>query len=344
MLEEAVDLIEELTPGVPPPLSTQAAVMNAYELQRKQVGHVLIQMIAENLAYFDEFKVFSELKSFESKVIDDDTLALLQACLMLVGYDKKTVEIWEKIQKVLKNPRKIKEQMQLVEIGEEINEKAKGRWDAVSKCLRNVDLRELERRGSVPIKILIRWLDGTRCAHNIQLALATEDKVEDNPMANQIFDAIDLDGDGMIQASELVRYMLSEYPSRVAHRLLRILDTDGDMKVSRTEWQRGWAAGLISELLVSHTQTRRQSRESVADSSDAPPEIGSGRMAGRRTGGVTALTAATAARLHETDAVSDKGKGKGKGRGKKKLEPLPARDETVNKRATDQGSSSRGGR
>jgi len=299
-------------------------------------------MISENLAYFDEGKVFSELKSFEPKVIDDETLALLQACLMLVGYEKKTVEAWEKIQKVLKNPRKIKEQMALVEIGEEINDKAKGRWDAVSKCLRNVDLRELERRGSVPIKILIRWLDGTRCAHHIQLALATEDKVEDNPMANQIFDTIDLDGDGMIQASELVRYMLSEYPSRVAHRLLRILDTDGDMKVSRAEWQRGWAAGLISELLVSHTLTRRQSRESVAESSEgAPPEIGSGRMAGRRTGGVTALTVATAARLHESDAVTDTGKGKGKGKskGKKKTE---GKDEAINKRATDQGSSSKG--
>ena len=29
--------------------------------------------------------------------------------------------------------------------------------------------------------------------------------------------------------------MLSEYPSRVAHRLLRILDTDGDMKVWRAQ-------------------------------------------------------------------------------------------------------------
>ena len=51
---------------------------------------------------------------------------------------------------------------------------------------------------------------------NIRLAIAQESKPPPaDPIADGIFDTIDRDGDGFIQARELVTYMLKEYSGKV---------------------------------------------------------------------------------------------------------------------------------
>mmetsp|Transcript_59017 Transcript_59017/g.117250 ORF Transcript_59017/g.117250 Transcript_59017/m.117250 type:complete len:157 (+) Transcript_59017:97-567(+) len=126
--------------------------------------------------------------------------------------------------------------------------------------------------------------------HNIALAMKEENKpVEISPDADRIFDTIDVNKDSYIQAHELVAYMLHDYPSTIAHRLLRTLDTDADQRISRNEWHRGWADGMISDLLRQH----QSERESDTQAS---------RLANRRhaqRGGVMALTVATSVREYE---------------------------------------------
>ena len=55
------------------------------------------------------------------------------------------------------------------------------------------------------------------------------------------------------QKVELTKYLLKEFPSSVAHKTLKILDTDQDKKVSRSEWRRGWADGLLTEFVNRET-------------------------------------------------------------------------------------------
>ena len=65
-------------------------------------------------------------------------------------------------------------------------------------------------------------------------------------VCDAIFRAVDVDGDGNVDPSELLEYLLSvgELPS-VAHELLRKLDVNGDGLISLEEWRTGWLAGMI---------------------------------------------------------------------------------------------------
>ena len=85
--------------------------------------------------------------------------------------------------------------------------------------------------------------------------------------------------------------------------------------VSLDEWRKGWADGLMTQVLVKEHNKKEKTE--------------GGRLAGRREGGVTALTLATAARMaalsQQTGAGGDKkksksGKGLGKGMSKKKVD------------------------
>jgi hypothetical protein len=91
--------------------------------------------------------------------------------------------------------------------------------------------------------------------------------------------------------------LLSEFPTKVAHTLLRTLDANMDSMVSRDEWRRGWAGGMLTTVLLKeHDKAERK-------------EPGR-RMSSRREGGVMALTAATAARnaALAAEAAANKGK------------------------------------
>uniref|UniRef100_A0A7S2MUS6 EF-hand domain-containing protein n=2 Tax=Haptolina brevifila TaxID=156173 RepID=A0A7S2MUS6_9EUKA len=287
MLQEAVEVIEGLIPGHPPPLSSQGMVQIAFEERSKQIAPVLERQISQQLAYFDANAIFSELKSFEEKVIDESTLTLLQAILTLLGF--KGINSWRHVQKALKVTRKIKERM-IGLVYDNVEDRHGARWNAAARIMRNVDLRELDQRSAVPVQILIRWFEAVTMTHNIALAMKEENKpVEISPDADRIFDTIDVNKDSYIQAHELVAYMLHDYPSTIAHRLLRTLDTDADQRISRNEWHRGWADGMISDLLRQH----QSERESDTQAS---------RLANRRhaqRGGVMALTVATSVREYE---------------------------------------------
>ena len=115
--------------------------------------------------------------------------------------------------------------------------------------------------------------------------------------------------------------MVREYNSAVAHALLRVLDADQTKRISREEWRRGWADGMITKVL--EAEGARLRRATSSDESGAPSsaesalEAGTGRMAKKRDGGVTALTAAQAARMVETKNIVGDDDGKKKKKKKK---------------------------
>uniref|UniRef100_A0A7S2JLR5 EF-hand domain-containing protein n=1 Tax=Haptolina brevifila TaxID=156173 RepID=A0A7S2JLR5_9EUKA len=152
--------------------------------------------------------------------------------------------------------------------------------------------------------MLIRWFNAVTWTHNIALAIASETraaKAGTDPLASSIFEAIDCDGDDVIQTHELVVYMLAQYPKAVAHRLLRALDLDGNGLITREEWQQGWSNGMISDLLRAH-QEKHQDRE-VAAVDEEDCELGKNGLqvsaAARSVDpyGIMALTEAVAAQV-----------------------------------------------
>jgi hypothetical protein len=160
-------------------------------------------------------------------------------------------------------------------------------------------------------------------AHNISECITIERHGEDkvDPIADGIFDAIDRNGDGLVDSKELIRYMVKEYSTQAAHKLIRVLDTDGDNRISRAEWNTGWNKGLMSELLMKEKPTRD-------------------RLATRRNQGPMALTVAAAAKSYNDAAERDaKKKSLGKGassgaaqkRDKSKVKPdlPPIKDRTA---------------
>jgi Ca2+-binding EF-hand superfamily protein len=95
-------------------------------------------------------------------------------------------------------------------------------------------------------------VQAARLVQTISIAIgsAPEMSAEPDPVANTVFDAIDRNGNDNISSAELMAYLLREFPSRVAHTLLRVLDTDNNGQIDRQEWQRGWKQGLCSQVLA----------------------------------------------------------------------------------------------
>ena len=56
--------------------------------------------------------------------------------------------------------------------------------------------------------------------------------------------------EALVDVHELTKYLLSTFETKVAHTVMRTLDTDGDSEVSREEWRRGWADGQLTSLLL----------------------------------------------------------------------------------------------
>merc|ERR1711991_840967 len=64
-----------------------------------------------------------------------------------------------------------------------------------------------------------------------------------DPEAQQIFNAIDTDGDGTLSQEEAVAFLLRDFSSTSVLRLLRVLDLDGDGRITMKEWLKGWQSG-----------------------------------------------------------------------------------------------------
>jgi len=251
VLQETVAEIETLSPGVVPPLISPREVMMAYEAKRWQAPVLLEAEIQAQLQWFDYNKIFAELRAMDEKAINEKVLSLVQGAFCLMGYCRKSVDKWHQIRVLLKNPRKLRDQMVALPLSaENMIEAEQAKWDNLMMATKKLDFAEIEKHGSAPTKMLLRWVNAVELTHNIALAIEKE-KLEDQPtpIANQVFDSIDVDKDGYIDVKELVNYMIREFSSAAAHRMVRVLDADNDHKISRAEWHRGWNTGMMAEVL-----------------------------------------------------------------------------------------------
>ena len=233
-----------------------------------------------------------------------------------MGYKRKEIKKWSDIQRILKKPRDLKEKMDQLAMGEDVEKKGgKGqdRWKNCKSAVQSFDFKSLEQRSAAPIKILTRWYNAVNMTHNIALAVSADNKpIEHDPVADRIFDTIDADGNQFITTQELVKYMLREYPDHtdLAHRLLRVLDEDMDGKISRDEWQAGWNKGEMDKLL----------KKVVAEQAQQ-----GGRL-NRRRAGATDMTVAAAARnwnASQASHINGGGATGSNGPGPKPFAPLP---------------------
>jgi len=325
VLINAVDEIEDLTPGDPSPLATVTSVLDEYERNRHLVPVVLQKEVMQQLQVFDGFKVFGELCHFEGKAIDKETFSMMQGLLCLLGWNRKNIKDWDAAKKIFRNSRKLHDAMlEMAQTEPEPGSKAEAqgikgipaaalekRWAEYNICVRGIDLRALSDRSPASIQLILRWLDVMKMEHSIEGAIAEEAKPPPaDPIADKIFDDIDTNKNGFLEASELTAYLLKEFPTKVAHTLLRVLDSDMDKKVSRDEWRRGWADGLLTSLLLA---------EHKKDQEENKREEGA-RMRAKRGSNVMGLTVAAAAAefnaKHAAEAAA--------GGGKKKAAAKPA--------------------
>ena len=149
MLEKAVDLIEELTPGDKAPFSTTNEVLIEYEKERLVVPELLQSEMKHQLRTFDAFKIFNEVNSYESKAVDDQTIACIQSFLAALGHPKKNIKTWSQIQKTFRNPRTLHDQMLSLDFVHEIQhdqaQDNKFIEDSIS-ATKGIDLEDLGAR------------------------------------------------------------------------------------------------------------------------------------------------------------------------------------------------------
>ena len=142
--------------------------------------------------------------------------------------------------------------------------------------------KALYDRSPMSVQLLIRWVTVARMEHKIEDSIAAEMAPPPaDPAADKIFDDIDADKDGFLDIKELTEYLLDKFPSSVAHKTLRILDSDQDKKVSRDEWRRGWADGLLGDFVQ-----KEQAKAKEADGEGGEIAFGIRRIEGLAHDGV----------------------------------------------------------
>lgn len=281
VLLAAVEEIEDLTPGDTAPLKTVVQVLDEFERARNEAPKIILRESHQQLQHFDAVAVFGEISHFETKAVDDDLRAVLTGALCLMGVPRKKLGSWEACKKEFKNSRKCHEAMLGVMAGESTIKPAdmKKRWTEFNMSIKlkggkPVLNKALYDRSPVSVQLLIRWVTIARMEHRIEDVMAQEDSpAPDDPVADQIFDKIDTDNDGFLTAQELTAYLLKEFPTKVVHKTLRVLDTDQDEKISREEWRRGWSDGHLTQLLKTEqakakgdgAETAEKERSDAAD-------------------------------------------------------------------------------
>ena len=59
----------------------------------------------------------------------------------------------------------------------------------------------------------------SRMVHNVTMAISQDvAELKDDPVADEIFDEVDADDDGLVTSTELVAYLLNQYGAAQAHK------------------------------------------------------------------------------------------------------------------------------
>lgn len=76
-----------------------------------------------------------------------------------MGYCRKSVDKWHQIRVLLKNPRKLRDQMVALPLSaENMIEAEQAKWDNLMMATKKLDFAEIEKHGSAPTKMLLRWV------------------------------------------------------------------------------------------------------------------------------------------------------------------------------------------
>lgn len=294
VLHEAVTEIEGLVPGDTPPLMTMNLVLDSYEATRMRMPVIMRKEISTQLQIFDALKVFAEIKSIKKDVVTKETLKVMQGVLIMLSYAKKDVADWPHVQKAVSNASKLHEKMMAIDPND-LSAKSKKVWDNYHSVIKDSEFLKIQHDNATSQAevLLIRWLLALSSVNNISHAIELESQpAPADAVADSIFDQIDTDRSDTLDVKELVTYLVKEYSSQVAHTLLRVLDANADNRISRDEWRRGWADGVLNTVLLRESEKMKEKREAA----EAAGSATTNRMDRRRRSGVLAMTAAAAAK------------------------------------------------
>jgi Ca2+-binding EF-hand superfamily protein len=254
LLLNAIKEVEEMELGDPHPIGGVHHVMARYEERLPEIAKVLSDELSVQVKTSPCFHdVIVETYTLVQKVEDADMLHLLKAVLALAGHTK--LKGWAEVRSTLKSTRKIVEALSSADLTKTAASKKKkkkdgkstaavheDRWNCAEASLKLVDLNQLALRSSVPVQILIRWLKMARMVQHVSLAMAMGELGPD-PNAKKLFNAIDADKSGSLSTDEVIAFLMDEVGSEKALRLFRVLDTDGDGRITEAEWHKAWQDG-----------------------------------------------------------------------------------------------------
>jgi len=273
LIDSAVVDLEHLTPGDTPPLASQQAVLLEYSKARFGVADILQKEMEMQLLTFSPIPIFCEIASFEARALDFQQARALKSVFVLLGActksEAETME-WKGIKKICSRHVFLYEAMRSFCAPLDTRE-MRQLWQDSNAFSRGLDVAELCARAAAPVVVLLKWLESARMVRNISIAMEIESKPPPaDAAADKVFDSVDTNKDGKIDAQELIVYLAGEFPSKVGHTLVRTLDADGNGVVDRNEWRRAWAEGMLNECLIREHEKLVEKRKAAEEEDDAP--------------------------------------------------------------------------
>ena len=124
-------------------------------------------------------------------------------------------EGWKEVARGFKNPRKLHEKMLKLAMLEKDTPESKKQWEDSIATTRGLDANYVSEHSPAPIVVIIRYMWIMRMLRTCCEAIRYESQpAPPNPTADQVFDTIDRDNSGTVDAKELVGYLLRQARAR----------------------------------------------------------------------------------------------------------------------------------